>query len=79
MILCNVKDDLHDIGKNIGADKWPHSPQKTVDTCKAWANKKSPSDPKSEGVLVYATSHLCFSTLYKGMKGSRMGTVLTYF
>ena len=24
--------------KNIGADEWAHSPQKTVDTCKAWAN-----------------------------------------
>ena len=23
--------------KNIGADEWAHSPQKTVDTCKAWA------------------------------------------
>ena len=23
-----------------------------------------------------ATSHLCFSTLYRGMKGTRMGTVL---
>ena len=22
---------------NIGADEWAHSPQKTVDTCKAWA------------------------------------------
>ncbi len=22
----------------IGADEWAHSPQKTVDTCKAWAN-----------------------------------------
>ena len=26
-----------------------------------------------------ATSHLYFSTLYRGMKGTRMGTVLTYF
>ena len=26
-----------------------------------------------------ATSHLCFFTLYRGMKGSRMGTVVTYF
>ena len=24
--------------RNIGADEWAHSPQKTVDTCKAWAN-----------------------------------------
>ena len=24
--------------KNIGADEWAHSPQKTVDTCKAWSN-----------------------------------------
>ena len=24
--------------KNIGADEWAHSPQKTVNTCKAWAN-----------------------------------------
>ena len=24
--------------KNIGADEWAHSPQKTVATCKAWAN-----------------------------------------
>jgi len=23
--------------KNIGADEWAHSPKKTVDTCKAWA------------------------------------------
>ena len=23
--------------KTIGADEWAHSPQKTVDTCKAWA------------------------------------------
>ena len=23
--------------KNIGADEWAHSPQKTVDTCKRWA------------------------------------------
>ena len=23
--------------KNIGADEWAHSPQKTVDTCKSWA------------------------------------------
>ena len=23
--------------KNIGADEWAHSPQKTVDTCKAWS------------------------------------------
>ena len=23
--------------KNIGADEWAHSPQKTVSTCKAWA------------------------------------------
>ena len=23
--------------KNIGADEWAHSPQNTVDTCKAWA------------------------------------------
>ena len=23
--------------KNIGADEWAHSPQKTVATCKAWA------------------------------------------
>ncbi len=23
--------------RNIGADQWAHSPQKTVDTCKAWA------------------------------------------
>ena len=23
--------------KNIGADEWAHSPQKTVDTCKKWA------------------------------------------
>ena len=23
---------------NIGADEWAHSPQKTVDTCKAWSN-----------------------------------------
>ena len=23
--------------RNIGADEWAHSPQKTVDTCKAWA------------------------------------------
>ena len=27
----------------------------------------------------HATSHLYFSTLYSGTKGSRMGTVLTYF
>lgn len=27
-----------DACKNIGADEWAHSPQKTVDTCKAWAN-----------------------------------------
>ena len=26
-----------------------------------------------------ATNHLCFFTLYRGMKGSRMGTVVTYF
>ena len=26
-----------------------------------------------------ATSHLCFFTEYRGMKGSRMGTVVTYF
>ena len=25
--------------KNIGADEWAHSPQKTVATCKAWAEK----------------------------------------
>jgi methanogenic corrinoid protein MtbC1 len=25
--------------KNIGADEWAHSPQKTVATCKAWANQ----------------------------------------
>ena len=24
--------------KNIGADEWAHSPQKTVNTCKSWAN-----------------------------------------
>ena len=24
--------------KNIGADEWAHSPQKTVNTCKDWAN-----------------------------------------
>ena len=24
--------------KNIGADEWAHSPQKTVSTCKAWSN-----------------------------------------
>ena len=24
--------------RNIGADEWAHSPQKTVATCKAWAN-----------------------------------------
>ena len=24
--------------KNIGADEWAHSPQKTVQVCKAWAN-----------------------------------------
>ncbi len=24
--------------KNIGADEWAHSPQKTVSTCKVWAN-----------------------------------------
>ncbi len=24
--------------KNIGADEWAHSPQKTVATCRAWAN-----------------------------------------
>ena len=24
--------------KNIGADEWAHSPQKTVSTCKAWAH-----------------------------------------
>ena len=24
--------------KNVGADEWAHSPQKTVATCKAWAN-----------------------------------------
>ena len=23
--------------RNIGADEWAHSPQKTVDTCKSWA------------------------------------------
>ena len=23
--------------RNIGADEWAHSPQKTVDTCKAWS------------------------------------------
>ena len=23
--------------KNVGADEWAHSPQKTVATCKAWA------------------------------------------
>ncbi len=27
-----------DACKNIGADEWAHSPQKTVATCKAWAN-----------------------------------------
>ena len=26
-----------DAGKNIGADEWAHSPQKTVATCKSWA------------------------------------------
>jgi len=26
-----------DACKNIGADEWAHSPQKTVSTCKAWA------------------------------------------
>ncbi len=26
-----------DACRNIGADEWAHSPQKTVDTCKAWA------------------------------------------
>ncbi len=26
-----------DACKNIGADEWAHSPQKTVQTCKAWA------------------------------------------
>ena len=26
-----------------------------------------------------ATSHLCFFTLYRGMKGTKMGTVVTYF
>ncbi len=25
--------------RNIGADEWAHSPQKTVDTCKAWAQQ----------------------------------------
>ena len=25
--------------KNIGADEWAHSPQKTVTTCKAWAGQ----------------------------------------
>ena len=25
--------------RNIGADEWAHSPQKTVATCKAWANE----------------------------------------
>lgn len=29
--------------------------------------------------IYQATSHLCFSTLYRGTKGSRMGTDLTYF
>ena len=24
--------------KNVGADEWAHSPQKTVATCKSWAN-----------------------------------------
>ena len=24
--------------RNIGADEWAHSPQKTVDTCRGWAN-----------------------------------------
>ena len=24
--------------RNVGADEWAHSPQKTVATCKAWAN-----------------------------------------
>ena len=28
-----------DACKNIGADEWAHSPQKTVATCKAWAAK----------------------------------------
>jgi len=27
-----------DACRNIGADEWAHSPQKTVTTCKAWAN-----------------------------------------
>ena len=27
-----------DACRNIGADEWAHSPQKTVATCKAWAN-----------------------------------------
>ncbi len=26
-----------DVCKNIGVDEWVHSPQKTVQTCKAWA------------------------------------------
>ena len=25
--------------KNIGADEWAHSPQKTVDTCRKWASE----------------------------------------
>jgi methanogenic corrinoid protein MtbC1 len=28
-----------DACKNIGADEWAHSPQKTVATCKAWAEE----------------------------------------
>jgi len=24
--------------KNVGADEWAHSPQKTVATCKAWSD-----------------------------------------
>ena len=28
-----------DACKNIGADEWAHSPQKTVDTCRAWSDR----------------------------------------
>ena len=52
--------------RNIGADEWAHSPQKTVATCKAWAeNKKTASVFTNRG-----------GTLFTGCRSVLPGPIL---
>jgi hypothetical protein len=40
---------------------------------------RTKAHPKRGVLFSYATSHLYFSTLYKGINGTIIGTVFTYF